>query len=126
MQLKYFKLGNDEIIEKSDDPNSLSAINTINSNTQTLVNNMIIYLDEINNEKSYTNVGLDLIANGIDKNFIDLINTYPNFNYENLLEKVNLMLNKTKSENIKQSLIKLKQHIGSKKTPKSENSELLN
>ena len=124
LQLKYFKLGNDEIIEKSDDPKSLSVINTVDSNTGTLVNNMIIYLDEINNEKSYTNVGLDLIASGIDKNFIDLINTYPNFNYENLLEKVNLMLKKTKSENIKQSLTKLKNFIESKKTPKAEGSEL--
>jgi hypothetical protein len=120
LQLKYFKLGNDEIIEKADDPNSLSVINTVNRNTETLVNNMIIYLDEINNEKSYTNVGLDLIASGIDKNFTDLINTYPNYNYSSLLEKVDLMLKKTKSENIKQSLTKLKQLIESKKPTKSE------
>ncbi|OCB70111.1 hypothetical protein B0A79_01465 [Flavobacterium piscis] len=124
LQLRYFKLGNDEIIEKADDPNSLSVLNTINRNTQTLVNNMIIYLDEINNEKSYSDLGLNLIANGIDKNFTELINIYPNFNYDDLLEKVNLMLKKTKSENIKQSLTKLKQLIESKKSTKVEHSEL--
>lgn len=124
LQLKYFKLGNDEIIERSDDPNSLSVQNTINRNTETLVNNMIIYLNEINNEKSFTNVGLNLISNGIDKNFTELINLYPNFNYDGLLEKVNLMLKKTKSENIKQSLTKLKELIESKKSIKSETEEL--
>lgn len=124
LQLKYFTLGNDEIIEKADDPNSISVKNTIDSNTRTLVHNMIIYLNEINNEKSFTNVGLDLIANGIDKNFTELITIYPNFNYEDLLEKVNLMLNKTKSENIKQSLTKLKQLIESKKSVKPAGVEL--
>ncbi|OXA82944.1 hypothetical protein B0A56_03255 [Flavobacterium columnare NBRC 100251 = ATCC 23463] len=115
LQIKYFKLGNDAIIEKSDDPNSIEVKDVVDSNTNTLVNNMIIFLDEINNEKSYSNVGLDLISTGIDKNFTELINVYPNFNYDNLLDKVNLMLNKTKSESIKQSLSKLKQLIESKK-----------
>lgn len=120
LQIKYFKLGNDEIIERADDPNSLSVLNTVDTNTQTLVNNMILYLDEINNEKSYTNTGLDLIANGIDKNFTNLVNTYPNYDYTNLLEKIDLMLKKTKSDNIKQSLTKLKELIESKKSKKTE------
>lgn len=115
LQIKYFKLGNEEIIERADDPNSLSVQNTVNSNTETLVNNMILYLNEINNEKAYTNTGLDLLANGIDENFTELVNTYPNYNYGNLLEKIDLMLKKTKSENIKKSLEKLKTLIESKK-----------
>lgn len=120
LQIRYFKLGNDNIIEGSDDSNSDYVKSTVYRNTNTLVNNMIIYLDEINNEKAYTNVGLDLIAKGIDESFTELINTYPNFNYESLLEKVDLMLNKTKSENIKQSLTKLKLLIESKKTSNKE------
>ncbi|PBJ14429.1 hypothetical protein BSF42_08470 [Flavobacterium sp. ACN6] len=120
LQIKYFKLGNDEIIERADDPNSLSVINTVNSNTGTLVNNMILYLNEINNEKAYTNAGLDLLASGIDTNFIELINTYPNYDYSDLVEKIDLMLKKTKSENIKQSLTKLKGLIKSKESNKSE------
>lgn len=115
LQLKYFKLGNDEIKEKADDPNSENVKNVIYNNTNTLVNNMMIYLDKINNEKSFSNVGLDLISSGIDKNFTELLTIYPNFNYESLLENVNLMLKKTKSENIKQSLTKLKNLIESKK-----------
>ncbi|WP_338840318.1 hypothetical protein [Flavobacterium ginsenosidimutans] len=119
LQIKYFKIGNEEIIERADDPNSLSVQNTVNSNTETLVNNMILYLNEINNEKAYTNTGLDLLANGIDENFTELVNTYPNYNYGNLLEKIDLMLKKTKSENIKKSLEKLKTLIESKKTTKA-------
>lgn len=114
LEIKYFKLGNDEILEKVDNPNATNVTETVNSNINTLVNNMMIYLDEINKEKSYSNVGLDLIASGIDKNFTELLNVYPNFNYDKLLEKVDLMLNKTKSENIKQSLTKLKALIESK------------
>ncbi len=114
LQIKYFKLGNDAILEKSDDPNSESTKDVINSNINTLVNNMLIFLNEINSEKSYSQIGLDLISSGIDRNFTELINVYPTFNYDNLLYKIELMLNKTKSENIKQSLTKLKELIKSK------------
>lgn len=115
LQIKYFKLGNDEISDKSDDPNSESTKRIIDSNTDTLVNNMMVYLDEINNEKSFSDIGLNLISNGIDENFTELLRIYPNHNYEGLLQKVNLLLNKTKSENIKESLTKLKQLIEAKK-----------
>lgn len=115
LQIKYFKLGNDQIIEASDDPKSESVVSNVNSNVNTLVDNMMLYLDQINSEKSYSSNGLDLIAAGIDKNFTELINVYPNFDYESLLRKVNLMLNKTKAENVKQSLTNLKVLIESKK-----------
>lgn len=114
LQIRYFKLGNDAIIEKSDDPKSENVRNVTNSNINTLVGNMMIFLDEINNEKSYSEEGLNLISKGIDTNFIELINVYPDFDYSNLLRKVDLMLNKTKSANIKQSLTKLKTLIESK------------
>ena len=75
----------------------------------------MFYLDEINNEKSYSSIGLDLISQGIDKYFTDLVNLYPNSDYDNLKEKIILLANKTKSENIKNSLLKLQKLIESKK-----------
>lgn len=123
LQLRYFKLGNDAVVEKSDDPNSESVKGIKNSNINVLVNNMLIYLDEINNEKSYSEVGLKLISDGIDKSFTELVNVYPTHNYENLLKKTNLMLNKSKSENIKISLTKLKTLIESKKTNEVEQKQ---
>lgn len=115
LQLRYFKLGNDEIKQKSDDPNAGNVKETVNSNVNTLIKNYMFYLDEINNEKSYSNVGLDLIAEGIDKYFTDLVNLYPNSYYDDLKEKIVLLSNKTKSENIKNSLLKLQKLIDSKK-----------
>lgn len=115
LQLRYFKLGNDEIKQKSDDPNAINVSETVKSNVNTLIGNYMFYLDEINNEKSYSNVGLDLIAEGIDKYFAELVNLYPNSYYDNLKEKIVLLSNKTKSENIKNSLLKLQKLIESKK-----------
>lgn len=115
LQLRYFTLGNEEIKQKSDDPNSSNITQTVNSNVQTLIGNYRFYLDEINNEKSYSNIGLDLIAEGIDKYFTELVNLYPNSDYNNLKEKTVLLSNKTKSENIKNSLLKLQKLIDSKK-----------
>ena len=115
LQLRYFKLGNDEIKQKSDDPNASNVSETVNSNVNTLIGNYMFYLDEINNEKSYSNICLDLIAEGIDKYFTDLVNIYPNSYYDSLKEKIVLLSNKTKSQNIKNSLLKLKKLIDSKK-----------
>lgn len=115
LQIRYFKLGNDEIKQKSDDPKANNVSETVNSNVDTLIGNYMFYLNEINNEKSYSNIGLDLIAEGIDKYFTDLVNLYPNSDYDSLKEKIVLLSNKTKSENIKNSLLQLKKLIESKK-----------
>ena len=96
-------------------PNAGNVKETVNSNVNTLIGNYMFYLDEINNEKSYSNVGLDIIAEGIDKYFTDLVNLYPNSYYDDLKEKIVLLSNKTKSENIKNSLLKLQKLIESKK-----------
>lgn len=114
LQLKYFKLGNDEIIEDADDPNADNVINVVNSNKRVLVNNMILYLDEINNEKSFSDVGLELISEGIDKYFTELVTIYPDADYSSMVQKIDLLFKKSKSEKIKQSLISLKELIASK------------
>jgi len=115
LQLRYFKLGNDEIKEGADDPNSDNVKNTITSNVNTLIDNYLIYLDEINNEKAYTEKGKAKFANGIDIYFSELIETYPKANYNAMKTKAELMLKKTSSEKIKSSLQKLIQKIDSKK-----------
>ena len=115
LQVRYFTLGNDEIKEKSDNPNSEEVQRTVDRNIDTLIKNYMFYLDEINNEKSYSNVGLDMIADGIDKYFIDLVNLYPKSYYSTLEEKIVLLAKKTKSEKIKTSLLNLQKLIDSKK-----------
>ncbi|AUP80050.1 hypothetical protein [Flavivirga eckloniae] len=116
LQLKYFKLGNDRIIENADDPNSLSIKNIINSNVKTIINNYIIYLDEINNEDAFTEDGKNKLAGGIDKYFSELITLYPDANYSGMKKKAELMLNKSQSDKVKASLNKLIELINSKET----------
>lgn len=115
LQLKYFKLGNDQIIESSDDPNSSRVKNTINSNVNTLIKNYLIYLDEINNENAFTEEGKSKLAEGIDEFFTELIELYPNANYSGMLNKAKLMLKKSQSDKIKSSLTKLIELINSKR-----------
>lgn len=115
LQLRYFKLGNDEIIESADDPNSNSVKNRVNSNIKTLLANFNIYLDKINEEKAYSEEGRKMISKGIDKYFTDLVELYPNANYVNMVKKIDLMHKKSNSPKIKASLIKLKELIASKK-----------
>jgi hypothetical protein len=107
LQLRYFKLGNDQIQENADDPNSSGVKSTINSNVSTLIKNYLIYLDEINNEAAYTEKGKSKLADGIDKYFIELIEVYPEANYSGMKNKAELMLKKSESAEIKSSLNKL-------------------
>ncbi|CAL2103937.1 conserved protein of unknown function [Tenacibaculum sp. 190130A14a] len=115
LQLDYFKLGNDEIKESADDPNSHIVKDNINSNVKTLINNYIIYLDEINEEKAYSNEGKAKLAKGIDKYFTKLIKLYPEANYGKMRKKAELMINKSNSDKVKSSLKKLIKLIDSKK-----------
>lgn len=118
LQLEYFKLGNDEIIESADDPNSSKVINTINSNIQTLISNYIIYLDEINNEKAFSEKGKSKLASGINKYFSKLVELHPKANYSAMKNKAELMLKKSESNEIKSSLNKLIELIELKKKEK--------
>lgn len=120
LQLKYFKLGNDQIKENADDPNSSRVKNNINSNIKTLINNYLIYLDEINNEKAFTESGKDKLADGIDKYFPALIELYPNANYSGMKNKAELMLKKAESDKIKASLNNLIKLIDSKNKKETE------
>jgi len=115
LQLDYFKLGNDQIKESADEPNSSRVKNNINSNIRTLISNYIIYLDEINEEKAFTEQGKSKLAEGIDEYFVQLIQLYPDANYSGMKKKAELMLKKSQSDKIKSSLTKLIELIDSKK-----------
>lgn len=120
LQLDYFKLGNDQIKESADDPNSSRVKNNINSNVGTLISNYTIYLDEINDENAFTEKGKTKLADGIDKYFSQLIELYPNANYSGMKNKAELMLKKSESDKIKTSLAKLIELIDSKQKTETE------
>lgn len=115
LQLYYFKLGNDKIIQEADDPESRETKNNVLSNANTLIDNFSIYLDEINREKYFSESGLKLLAEGIDLYFTELVNLYPKGDYSKMITKIDLMLKKSNSGTIKVSLNKLKELINNKK-----------
>ncbi|GLU44597.1 hypothetical protein [Allomuricauda sp. NBRC 101325] len=107
LQLKYFKLGNDYIIENADDPNSRSIKNKVESNVKTLIRNYMIYLDLVDNENAFSEEGKEIYASGIDRYFIELHNLYPNSDYNEMKRKSELMLEKSNSTKIQSSLNQL-------------------
>lgn len=114
LQLRYFKLGNDVIAESSDDPNSGQARRVINSNVRTMLSNFNYYLDEINNEKAFSDEGKKMISKGIDTYFPKLVELYPKANYNVMQRKIELLEKKTQSQNVKTSLVKINELIKSK------------
>lgn len=120
LQLDYFKLGNDQIKESADDPNSSRVKNNINSNIGTLISNYTIYLDEINDENAFTDKGKTKLAEGIDKYFTQLIELYPDANYSGMKKKAELMLKKSEADKIKASLTRLIELIDSKQKIETE------
>ncbi len=115
LQQKYFKLGNSQIKESADDPNSSRVKNNVSSNVRTLIANYLIYLDEVNNEKAFSEEGKTKLAEGINKYFSELIELYPTANYSKMKNKAKLLIKKSKSDEVKSSLIKLIELIDSKK-----------
>lgn len=115
LQLKYFKLGNDEILESSDDPEAEKVQELIESNVENLLDNYANYLSLINNENSFYEKEKDFYATGINTYFTKLVNMYPDADYSPIVKKINLMLKKTKTATIKASLEKLIHLIESKK-----------
>jgi hypothetical protein len=103
LQIVYFKLGNERIVAQSDSPESESIQNVIRSNETTAVKNFNVFLDQVNDEKSYGEYA-SLIASGIDEIFPKLMKSFPNANYSSMITKAELMLNKTQNEEIKTSL----------------------
>ncbi|MBW8244810.1 hypothetical protein K1F50_18525 [Muricauda oceani] len=104
LQLKYFKLGNDYILESADDPNSIRVTNKVESNVKTLIRNYLIYLDLIDHEDTFTEEGKGILAEGIDKYFAQLLKLYPDSDYSEMKQKSESMLKKSESDQIKSSL----------------------
>lgn len=121
LQLRYFNLAVEEMKESADDPNSPKVSSIINSNVNSLIKNYQIYLDEIKNENAFTEEGKVKLAEGIDKYFPQLIELYPNANYNGMKRKSELMVKKSESGKVKNSLTRLIELIDSKEEKSTTN-----
>ncbi len=104
LQLHYFDLGNQNIIQQSDNPNSSSAKSNINANVQTLISNYNIYLNIVKQEHSLNEEALDTFVIGINTYFYQLIEKYPKANYHEMKIKAQNMRAKTNSKKVEKAL----------------------
>lgn len=107
LQVHYFELGNQEMLQSADDPNDVGIQSTVKQNIQTLVGNYTIYLDYVKREKSFPAETVKSYADGINEYFPALIDAYPNANYTQMRSKAEDMLNKAESPDLKTALTNL-------------------
>jgi hypothetical protein len=116
LQLRYFKLGNENVIENADDKEDPSTKSNLDKNVAVLINNYEYYLDEVDNEKAFSQNGLKSYAEGIDTYFSELLKLHPNSDYSGMKTKVEKMIKKAKSPEIIASLTKLQSLFPADKT----------
>ena len=118
LQIRYFALGNEGILKNSDTEES--ARNTINSNIQNLIENFQLYLDFINDEKSFSDEGKKLFSDGLVKYYTELIEKFPNADYRSTKFKMEALKKKAQSETIKKALDKVIALINEKERIKKQ------
>lgn len=104
LQLLYFKLGNDNILQDADDPNESSVRTLLSSNERTIYNNFNNYLDFVNKENAFNENELLKYCEGIDVSYPKLFETFPKGNINITKNKAELMLKKTKKDIVRNSL----------------------
>ncbi|CAM1340327.1 hypothetical protein [Tenacibaculum amylolyticum] len=107
LQLAAFDLQFDEILAKSDNPEDEKVKKRVNASMKKLIDNYGNYLNLITNEDAFYEKEKEEYAKGIDTYFKQLIQVYPDADYDRLLNKANAMLKKTRSATIKKSLKRL-------------------
>jgi hypothetical protein len=96
-QVVYFKVGNENIANDSEDHA------TIRRNEQTVISNFTMYLDELRREKAYGEYATNL-ADGITTSYHKLIETFPKANYGAMLKTAKAMEAKVQTPEIKSAL----------------------
>jgi hypothetical protein len=107
LQLVYFRLGNERIIEQSDNPSSSDTQYVLRRNEGTIVHNYNLYLDEVNTEKYYSEAAIKSFVEGIDVYFTKLIQQFPKADYTTMRKKSDLMLKKAQNPEIQNTLTEL-------------------
>ena len=107
------KIVNEKVKKESDATNASEANRICNYNMNVIINNFNLYLDLVNRESSFTANALKLFAEGIDECFPNIISTFPDADYSIILPKVNALLQKITSADVKKSLENLKTKIDS-------------
>ncbi len=125
IQLKYFKLGNEQIIKNVVDAESSNVKNVILQNEQTIISNFDSGIEFLTKEDALPEEAINEFSSTIDRYYPQLLETFPNGNYTEMLKKINAILKKVKSENLKKSLSNIKVLIEKQeKSKESLNTDL--
>jgi hypothetical protein len=108
------KIINEKMKKESDATNASEVATQCKYNMDVIIKNYDIYLDLANKESAFTSDALKLFAEGIDECFPKVINDFPDADYSEMLGKVNALLEKVNSSDIKKSLENLKSKIEEK------------
>jgi len=111
LQLHYFKLGNENIKDNVDDPESRETKRLISSNVKTIYKNYNNYLDFVNMEDAFNEEELKSFSEGIRIYFDKLFKTFPSGNLEITKNKAELMLKKSLNKDVQRELENLLQKI---------------
>jgi hypothetical protein len=116
LQLHYFDLGNQAIIQKADNPDASDVKRVLRSNEQTLIGNYCIYLGFIKQEHSFSDEALDSYVDGVNEYFPMVIDKFPDANFNEMTKKAKDMLKKTESQKVKTALSNLLSKLESDQT----------
>jgi len=115
LQIHYFKLGNDKILQEADNASTVKGI--ISSNQQTIISNFNNYLDFVNQENSFAEESLQNYSAGIDESFSKLMETFPEANFKSMITKATDMEKKATHPSLKNSLSNLISKLKNKMEP---------
>lgn len=114
LQIKYFKLGNDNILKNAVNTKDSNIVNAIKSNEDAIISNFESSISFLTNEGSLSEDAKNEYSNLLDQNFPKLIETFPNGDYGSMLSTIKNMELKISSSKIKNSLQKIKSLIENK------------
>ncbi|MEM6525157.1 MAG: hypothetical protein AAF693_15245 [Bacteroidota bacterium] len=104
LQILYFDLGNKNIINNADDPESTSIKDLLRSNENVIFKNFNNYLEFVNKENSFSLDAIQSFKSGIDVYFPQLITTFPKGQKSIIKNKAELMLKKSQNGEVQKSL----------------------
>ena len=107
LQLRYFELGNDDMRENSLNPDDKDIKKTITRNVRTLIGNYNNYLSIVKNEDAFSEAAILAYADGLDTYFTQLIALYPKANFNETKSKLELLKEKTQSDEVDSSADKI-------------------
>jgi|SRR5690606_4067370 len=102
VQIKYFNLGNNAILQDAVNPDQVKDV--ITDNEQIIVDNFIYGISFLTDEHALDEAAISAYSNVLMENYELLIKTFPNANYSSMLRTIEDMNKKLKSEKLKSAL----------------------